>query len=410
MSAIQPISVPDLTSADAPTIAPITDPSQASGLGNLTSSPGSSLSSAASIYGIAQGLQSGTPTGLASAALGSASLANRAGAFSSGTTASNPTAGSALGTASGLLNIYTGLQEGGVSGYGGAAVGALQAGSGIANLAGNAALGSELGSAAGVAAIPLSIYNTVSNFKPGATASDALNAASTGAAIGTAILPGVGTVVGGLIGGAVGAISSEFGGSAGSKSEIQPFLDASTQYRQNNGSLSTLQNPYLALAGLFSYTPTEMSSTYGNNPIYSEFGRNGEGPFVEAMTTEINNAYKAGTITQGATASDIMNTVVNPWIQSFGKGNFGNEDGQGQITGAIIQQAVQQYITGQAPTQWKAVGGDSPFQGNSLIPQYAGYTPPATSATPSPSASQTVTLPNGQQLNLANLQTSLIGL
>jgi hypothetical protein len=275
-------------------------------------------------------------------------------------------------------------------------------------MAGNAALGSGLSTAAGALAVPLSLYNTVSNFKPGATASDALNAASTGAAIGS-IIPGVGTIVGGLVGGAVGAIASEFGGSAGSKSEIQPFLNASTQFRQNNGSLSTLQNPYLALAGLFSYTPTEMSNTYGNNPIYQQFGRNGEGPFVEAMTSEINNAYKAGTIKQGATASDVMNSVVNPWIQSFGKGNFGNESQQGQITGAIIQQAVQQYITGQAPSQWKAVGGDSPFAGNNLIQPYAGYTPPAASTAAAPSSSQMYTLPNGQTIDLGNIQASLAG-
>jgi hypothetical protein len=389
-------------------------------MGNLTSSLGTTLGTASSINSIISGAMSGNAFGQAGAALGAASLANKAGAFSSVPTASgqavtgsgvNQSVGSALGIASGLLGVASGLEKGGVSGYGGATVGALQAGSGIANLAGNQALGSALGSAAGIAAIPLSLYNTVSNFKPGATASDALSAASTGATIGTAVLPGIGTVVGGLIGGAVGAIASEFGGTAGSKSEIQPFLNASTQFRQNDGSLSTLQNPYLALAGLFAYTPSEMSSTYGNNPIYSEFGRNGEGPFVEAMTSEINNAYKAGTITQGATASDIMNSVVNPWIQSFGKGSFSNESQQGQITGAIIQQAVQQYITGQAPTQWKAVGGDTPFAGNSLIPQYAGYTPPAASPTDATASSnQIVTLPGGQQIDLANIQSLLSGL
>ena len=323
-------------------------------------------------------------------------------------TVGDSSVGNALSGAGGLLNLATGLQRGGVAGYGSAAVGGLQAGASAANMAGNAALGSGLSTAAGALAVPLSLYNTVSNFKPGATASDALNAASTGATIGS-IIPGVGTVIGGLVGGAVGAIASEFGGSAGSKSEIQPFLNASTQFRQNNGSLSTLQNPYLALAGLFNYTPTEMSSTYGNNPIYQQFGRNGEGPFVEAMTSEINNAYKAGTIKQGATASDIMNSVVNPWIQSFGKGNFGNESQQGQITGAIIQQAVQQYITGQAPSQWKAVGGDSPFANNNLIQPYAGYTPPAASATTAPDASQMYTLPNGQTIDLGNIQASLAG-
>ena len=367
-----------------------------SATGNLASS----LGTAAAISGIASGIASGKPAGETSAALSAAGLLNsKTGAVSSATGLSSGTVSNGLGAASGVLGLATGLQQGGVSGYGSAAVGGLRAGAGVANLAGDTSVGSTLSSAAGALAVPLSLYNTVSNFKPGATASDALNAASTGAAIGS-IIPGVGTVIGGLVGGAVGAIASEFGGSAGSKSEIQPFLNASTQFRQNNGSLSTLQNPYLALAGLFSYTPTEMSSTYGNNPIYQQFGRNGEGPFVEAMTSEINNAYKAGTIKQGATASDIMNSVVNPWIQSFGKGNFGNESQQGQITGAIIQQAVQQYITGQAPSQWKAVGGDSPFANNNLIQSYAGYTPPST-------ASTTAT---PQQASIGNISSSLSGL
>ena len=287
-----------------------------------------------------------------------------------------------------------------MSGYGSAAVGGLKAGASLANIAGDTSLGSTLGSAAGALAVPLSLYNTVTNFKPGATASDALNAASTGAAIGS-ISPGVGTVVGGLIGGIVGAIGSEFGGQAGSMSEIKPFLDASTTIRQT-GSASSVQNPYLSLAGLFSYTPTEMSTTYGNNPIYSQFGRNGEGPFMVAMTSQINDALKSGTITSQSSAADIMNSVVNPWIQSFGKGSFSNEDGQGAITNALLQQSVQQYINGSYASDWKAVGGDSPFANGAYItPFVGGSTQPAT--TPAPGMTT-------QPINVGNIGAQFSGL
>ena len=372
----------------------------ATGLDALISSPGAALSNTATLLNAINGLQSGSTTGQIQGATGLAALANKAGLFSSNGT-SNPLVSSGLGGVSGALGLITGLQKGGVAGYAGAAAGGLQLGSSIESYLGNSAkaaalasgatpeaaaaagagnfgTASSLGSAASYIAAPLSIYNAISNFKPGAAAADSMNFASAGAAIGS-IVPGLGTLVGGLVGAGVGAVASMFGGSAGSKSEIQPFLDASTQYRQNGNSLSNLQNPYLALAGLFDYTPGQMSSTVGNMPIYDQFGRMGEGPFVESMTQQINSALSAGKISKTSSAADIMSSVVNPWIQSFGKGAQGNIAGQGDITNAIVQQAVQQYIDGSYATDWKASGGDNPFAGNNLITPF-GAAPGTASA------------------------------
>ena len=151
-----------------------------SGIGNLYGSPGAALGTAGSLFGIASGIQSGTPTGYASAGLGAAGLANKAGAFG----ATNPQLGAGLGIAGGALGIYSGLQQGGVQGYTQAGVGATGAAAGGASLAGDSSLAGTLGTAAGVAGTGLSLYNEINTYESGKSGQDALSGAETGASAG----------------------------------------------------------------------------------------------------------------------------------------------------------------------------------------------------------------------------------
>jgi hypothetical protein len=166
---------------------------------NLFGSAGTGLSTAGSLYNIASGLQSGNPLGVAGASLGAAGLANKAGAFGSNAS----TASSALGGLSGVLGLASGLEQGGVQGYGKAAVGALQAGASAANLAGDTAVAGDLGSAAGALAVPLSVYSAATGWKQGNYVGNTLSDAEAGAAIGS-VIPGIGTAIGAIVGGVVG--------------------------------------------------------------------------------------------------------------------------------------------------------------------------------------------------------------
>src|ERR1043166_5100527 len=154
--------------------------------------------------GVIGGIQQGGVGGYGSAALNAANLASRTGALGQYTKAANPY----LAGAGNALGIYNGIKQGGVGGYGNAAVNAAQLGS-RAGAFGSAS--GAIGNAAGYAAIPLSLYNEVKSWESGNTGADALGGAGTGAAIGTMVLPGIGTALGALLGGAAGALSSVFG-------------------------------------------------------------------------------------------------------------------------------------------------------------------------------------------------------
>jgi hypothetical protein len=319
----------------------------ASGTGGLFGSAGSSAATAGSLFNIAQGLRSGTPTGQAQAAIGSAQLANKAGAFGS----QSANAGAGLGIAGGALGIYNGIKQGGVAGYGGAAVGALQAGSGIASLANNSTWATGLGSAAGYVAAPLAVYNAVANYKSGATGSDALNGAEAGAAVGS-IIPGIGTVIGGVIGGAVGALSSAFGPGAkdAETAGVQNIINATSQNGNSSQVAQSVSNPYIGLAGLFD----ERSSTL---PMYQEYGRMGESKFTNGMINQINQAYQAGTINKNSTPQQVYSAVVAPWVNSMGSGYSNVGSTYTATTQGLVQNMVEQYMNGSYKTAWQSVGG-----------------------------------------------------
>lgn len=312
---------------------------------NLFGNVGQGAQTAGGLFNIAQGLRSGTPTGVAQASIGAAGLANKGGAF--GGAGSNVGAG--LGAAGGALGIYNGIQQGGVQGYGGAAIGAARVGQGAAALAGNSGLAGSLGAAAGYAAVPLSVYSAIANYQSGDTGGDALRGAEAGAAIGS-VVPVIGTAVGAIVGGAVGAISSAFGNGKVDP-ENKNFESYTQSYNkaapaQQASIAASLQNPYLPLAGYFDLRSNQMK---GSNPIYTTYGRQGEQKFTSDLISKVQGAQSQG-ITD---PSQIYNSVISPWISSMGTWNDSNKNAMT----ALIQNMTGQVIDGTYKQNFKAVGG-----------------------------------------------------
>jgi hypothetical protein len=325
----------------------------ASGQGGALSTLGSAAGDAGSALGAYTGITQGTPVGDATAAVDTAKLGSNLGAFGSNSSAVNMGAGDA-GNA---LAVYQGLQAGGVGGYGGAAVNAADLG-----VKGAVQAGLVSGSAAapyiqglGYAAIPLDVYNEVNNWKSGASTSDALAGASTGAAIGS-VVPGLGTAIGGVIGGAVGALSSLAG--PGEKdpetSDVQNVINATSSNQNNPAVAASASDPYLELAGLMD----DRSSTL---PEYQQYGRMGEQQFTDAMTQQINQAAAANP-QLAADPNAMYSQVIAPWVSSMNKNGSTVGATYTATNNGLIDDMVNQYMQGDAAQDWKAVGGDSPFQ------------------------------------------------
>jgi hypothetical protein len=315
------------------------------GVGSINNPYGTAPSSTGSLAGavgalnLATGLQQGGIGGGLKAASGANSLLNSAGV-------STGSAGQGLGQAGNALGIYSGIQKGGISGYGSAAVNAAQ-------LAGSLTGNTALSAGAGYLAAPLAIYNFANNWQSGATGSDAMNGAAAGAAVGS-IVPGIGTAIGAVIGGAVGALSSAFGpGKTDPETTgVKNVINATSANGNSTAVSASVQNPYMSLAGLFD----EKSSTL---PIYSQYGRMGEQKFTTDMTTKINQAVQANPSLKNNPQA-VYSQVIQPWVQ--GMGNWNNVGSTYQATTfGTIQDMVGQYMSGNAASNWKAVGGDSPF-------------------------------------------------
>jgi hypothetical protein len=313
---------------------------------------------AADIYQMQQGMGSGTLGNIRSS-LAAASLANRFGVFGThldangNTVNGNTSLGAGLGAASGLLGVYSGLQRGGITGYGGAAVGGLQAASGIESLLGNAGAAGTLGAAAGYIAAPLALYSAIKNWQSGNTKGDAIQGAEAGAAIGS-IIPGVGTLLGAAVGGLVGAASSFLGPGKASvehtnwNSMAQSLAGASDAQRaQAIGSMSPSQ-AFQSLAGAMS---AHTNSPGHSEPIQQVFGTNGENNMMSQMAGTINSAIKKGTIKADASPQDIYNSVVAPWLKSKGaaidpnrKASNGANEGKNLID--TVTALIGQYQSG----------------------------------------------------------------
>lgn len=328
----------------------------------------SGASDALSIYG---GLHAGTPLGDAIAAANAAKLG--------GLLTNSPglsQAGGALGSG---LGLYTGLEQGGVSGYGQAGVDALRLGQYGAQMAGNTALSQGLGDVAGPLGAALSLYNFGKNWQSGATGPDALSGAETGASVGSLVGP-VGTVIGGLAGGAIGALSSAFGGGKHDPETdaVNSLIPQYTQaYNQDptkaQGALSTLtpQQSMETLAGIFD----AKNNTPGHSePIEQTWGRMQEGSFLNDIANQINSGYSAGTIKPGESAADIYSSVINPYItqRTNGQGIVGPDNGVGGVLSGAIQNLIGDYTNG-------TLDNTTPIgikgQIDTTLPTYAGMTP-----------------------------------
>lgn len=273
--------------------------------GYTLSNAGSDLSNAG---GIVSGIQQGGVSGYGSAAVDAGALAANHGAFNTNTGSVD----SALGNAASVLGAYQGFKQGGVAGDI----------SGIANVA---KLGSSLGAfggasgavgaAAGDVAAPLALYNFAKNWQSGSTGSDALSGAEAGASIGS-VIPVVGTLLGGVIGGAVGAISSAFGGGAADP-ETTTWNSYISQ-ASKDPSLASQLNPQQAYTMLAGIMDAKNNSPGHSTNLELHFGRMGENNLMTAMTSQINSAINSGQIAKTATPQQIYSQVVEPWLQASG--------------------------------------------------------------------------------------------
>lgn len=377
---------------------------------NTALSPANALTQGGNALDLYGGLARGGALGDIQAGAAGARLAT-GGGLVTGTGAQE--LGGAAGALGGAAGIYTGLKQGGISGYGSAAVGALRGAQGVATAVsgfeGGAAAGGadaanlagSLGSVAGYVAAPLALYNFAKNWQSGSTGSDTLGGAEAGAAIGS-IIPGVGTVIGGIVGAAVGALSSDFGG--GKKDPETVALSSYVPQFNANPSIASQLSPsqnFQLLAGVFD---AKNNSPGHATPLEQIFGRQGEGNFVNQMMTQVNAAIASGKVPKNATPQQLYQSVVNPWLTSM-KGNYGGgntsaaiqsnwTDSSGQQFGNALQASVTNLlgqwqagaitpqtplgIAGQADTTVPAYGtGSSPtvHQGPHANVQVRGGTP-----------------------------------
>lgn len=188
--------------------------------------------------------------------------------------------------------------------------------------------------------------------------------------------------VAGPIGMAIGAIAGAIGGAiAGSINKKDPeqynFDQAVALWQVNPDNVYNIGNKYLPLAGLF-----DLRLTNPKIPIYLQYGRMGEQRFVNDLVKQVYNAAQQGKITARDTPLTIMANVVQPWIDSWGKGPM--VDPHADLINRLIVGMIYDYVTGNQ-TSWRAVGGDYPF-GN--LPPFK--LPAAVAPTPAPVATPTI--------------------
>jgi hypothetical protein len=258
--------------------------------------------------------------------------------------------GGALSNAAG---VYTGIDRGGVSGYGKAAV----SGAKLANSLGYG--GSTTNAIAGAApylGAATGFYNAhkVFNDPHVTTKSGAMAGAAAGAALGP---------VGMIIGAAVGAIVG-----ASNKQDPEEFTRQGYYdfINKNNvsGDTQSMVDPkqfYQSVAGEFrgkrSAYPPRSSGQYG---------RFDEDKFIMDMGNKINSAYDSGTIKKGDSAQTIVDKVVNPWFQK----DFGGYDTSLPAEWIKDQKSmtldlVSRYISG-SNLDWGTLSGGAPNKDNPL--------------------------------------------
>ena len=79
--------------------------------------------------------------------------------------------------------------------------------------------------------------------------------------------------------------------------------------------------------------------------MYGEFGRAGENAFMTATAKQINQAIKSGKVPANASASQLYQSVVSPWMNSWGKGNLA-EDPHGAAISNMVTQLISDWQSG----------------------------------------------------------------
>jgi hypothetical protein len=336
--------------------------------------PPSYLQDLAGAYSVFAGFTKGGTAGDTSAALAATQLAAKNNLL--GSSSSNiGTAASDLGAGIGLVE---GIEQGGVEGYGTAAVSGLRLASSVGGATGllSSGVAADLSSAASDIAAPLALYNEISTWQSGATGSDALAGAESGAAVGS-IVPGIGTAIGAVVGAAVGALSSLFGGgktdpeslslSNVTKQYTAAYNEDPTGAQQALSQMSPAQS-FQLLAGAFD----AKNDTPGHSqPLEQALGRMGEGTFLTDMAGKINSAVSSGQIAANATPGQVYASVVQPWITSItnGQGILGGQNGEGGVLTGAVQNLIGAYMGGQL-TSSTPIGVSG--QAATTLPAFAG--------------------------------------
>jgi hypothetical protein len=212
-------------------------------------------------------------------------------------------------------NPYAGGTSG-APGGGGTTVGAVVGGLETLGKYFSGAGGQAAVTALGALGVGYSAYNTVKNWKSGATGADALSAAETGMGVGAMVGGPFGALVGGLIGGAVGAISSAFGGGK-TDPETLNWNNLAGQL-SSNPSLANSLTPAQAYQSLAGIMDAKNNSPGHSTNLEIAFGRQGEGSLVTTMANWVNQAIQSGQVSANSDPATLYNQVVKPNLQSMG--------------------------------------------------------------------------------------------
>lgn len=156
-------------------------------------------------YGLYSGIDQGGASGYGQALSGAGDLYSSI----SGPNAISGNLGKAGGTVGGLGSVYSGIQQGGVEGYTQAAGGALQTANSLGVNTATGTLG-VAGKAIPLVGAALSAYGAYESAKTGDKKGAVSQGAAAGAAIGS-VVPVIGTAVGAVIGAVVGLIGASLG-------------------------------------------------------------------------------------------------------------------------------------------------------------------------------------------------------
>lgn len=316
------------------------------------------LTGLAASYGMYKGLQALTPyaqqlaakMGIGAAGAGAGAAGAGAGTFGGAAGTSTVPAGAGTfggtygtGTASTTAGSSTGAGIGStlarVAPYAALALGAQQAYQGISKgKEGQAALGGGLAGAGGAALAGTGGFTSLSGL----------------AALGPAALIGAGIA-------AIGA----------SLVQDKEMGDVALRnyWKAYEGGRSFGQAPPAELAqGFINFYRTNKNDFAGQ----AAYGRKGNEDFLYDMTQVINSAVKDGKIKEGATAQEIYNSTVKPWLSSMGSGP--QDDKARAVQDFMMTDLVHNFMQGN-PISNAQVKGDKNYKIVSQKPVYAGTLP-----------------------------------